>query len=121
MSYFTDLSEGQKLTNVIVRDKVTTQDPLTGIPTTVFNEVLNTSTLVYLNSTAQTFVSDQYVKDVSATVLFDPTTPDFNNVTVSGEVEILNKKYTIIYIDNVSYQNELVVMPLKLKGARNAS
>lgn len=113
MGFLDDIFLSNKTVSADFRNKIITVDDY-GSVTEGYSLTtdLTVNGILWVGSTADKVVSEKIRPDVSAVFVFNYS--DYSTTIVDNAKVIINSKdYSVIYMDNVGNQNEIIQVPLK--------
>ena len=114
MSYFDDVTIGVSLLEMEIQTEKPLPDSLPGVSTgSEFTTDSIVTGVLWRGSYAQRLVSEQYRKRVSAMAVIDPDKYPPDEIPRDGRMLIGKELFSIIYIDDVLNQGDLIQIPLE--------
>lgn len=113
MGFLDDIYLTEETVSADFRNKTTTADAYGNVTESYSATTdLTINGLLWIGSTADKVVSEKIRPDVSAVFVFNYS--DYTTIIEdNAKVTINSKDYSVIYIDNVANQNEVIQVPLK--------
>lgn len=111
MNIVSDMYQHEKPVDIIFQEVSQTFTDATLGPE-VWSNLLTTTGLFFIGSKVDTIVGERLRASVDGVILIDYANIT-KDVTEQARVKINDGYYTIVYMDNVCFQDELYVIPVK--------